>query len=140
MADFETYVTNPAFWQENDGTPKTRETQIKILNDLDSGFNSLPVNSKNEVIDTYKSKVRPMPIIKAGKVTTGVSDEIPTFMDEVPEIIGGIAGGLMSKTVPGRIIKAGVMGGGGEAAHQIYQHATGSPYSQKLDRNILNLE
>jgi hypothetical protein len=131
MSNFETYITEPTFWQENDGSPKSRDTQIKILNELDSNFNSLPLQSKHEVIDTYKDKVKVNPVISTGKVTSGVNDEIPTFTDEVPSLIGGIAGGLMGKTVPSRIIKSGVVGGGGEAAYQLYQQATDAPLKPK---------
>lgn len=131
MDAFEKDITDPSLWKDEQGKAIPRETQVKILSELHSDFNSLSPQSKNEVIDTYASKVQFPTSISTGKMTPGVKDEIPNFYDEIPSIAGGIVGGLAGKTIPGRIVKSGVIGGGGEAAYQIYQHATSDPLAPK---------
>lgn len=49
-----------------------------------------------------------------------------SWLEDVPSIVGGLLGGA-AKTLAGRTGLSGLLAGGGEAAHQIYQHATGSP-------------
>lgn len=53
---------------------------------------------------------------------------------DIPALIGGIAGGF-AKTARQRIPAAGILAGGGEAFHQIYQHATGSPNAPKTSQD-----
>jgi hypothetical protein len=115
-------IQNQSFWQNLDGSQKTRDEQIKTLNDSDSDFSKLPLQYKNEVIDSYKGKVKPYDMIS----TNQGGKEPTSWTSDIPQMIGGIIGGFADKTVPGRILKAGVFGGGGEAGKQLYQHATGS--------------
>lgn len=49
---------------------------------------------------------------------------------DLPALIGGIVGGF-AQTARQRIPAAGILAGGGEAFHQIYQHAMGDPKAPK---------
>lgn len=54
----------------------------------------------------------------------GNRDEVS--LSAIPGIVGGVLGG-MAKGSPMRVLASGLLGAGGEAGMQLYQHATGSP-------------
>lgn len=53
----------------------------------------------------------------------------PSFASEIPSLVGGVAGGLLTaaRRSPVGMAVAGLGGAGGEGWKQVYQHATGSP-------------
>jgi hypothetical protein len=61
---------------------------------------------------------------------------------DLPSFLGGIAGGL-APTLRQRVPAAGILAGGGEAFHQLYQRATGDPNtpqtSEEAARRIAEL-
>ena len=70
-------------------------------------------------------------IFNPEKKSSGVSGtwEEKSILDEVPELAGGMAGGILAaaKTSPVGVLASGLGGAAGEAAKQLYQQATGSP-------------
>lgn len=65
------------------------------------------------------------------KKPSGVSGtwEEKSILDEVPELAGGMAGGILAatKASPVGVLASGLGGAAGEAAKQLYQQAIGSP-------------
>lgn len=81
--------------------------------------------SSSEIAEYLATHERP----SEPRGVTGSWDDKPSFTDELPELAGGVVGGLLAsaRKSPMGMAIAGIGGAGGEAWKQVYQQATGSP-------------
>ena len=119
------------------------QERAKVLSTVDSDFRNLTSGEQIKVVHSIrlKTNINPdIPVLETQQPAHAPATR--SWTGDLPAIGGGILGGF-ANTIRQRIPYAGILAGGGEAYHQLYQRATNDPNapqtSEEAAKRIANL-